>query len=301
MIDLHTHTHESDGTFSPEELVQAAVDLKLEALGITDHDTFAGYDQAVPLARAAGLELICGIELSTKLRSRQGTTRNKSVHILGYFLDAPPAPAFRNWLDTLQRSRRDRNARLAQRLRSLGIEVTLEEVERLGRSLAGRPHFAQTMVRKGYVKSIHEAFEVYLGESARAYVEREEPTVAEGIQKILEGGGLPSIAHPVRLSRDGAAVEKMIAEMRDFGLRAIETYHSDHSPREVEQYLAMARRYDLAITGGTDFHGDNKPGISLGTGVNGNVSVPRSVLDDLRAGRPQRYVSASTFRMPPAM
>ncbi|MGE5570526.1 MAG: PHP domain-containing protein [Rhodospirillales bacterium] len=300
MIDLHTHTHESDGTSSPEELIQAAVDLKLEALGIADHDTFAGYDEAVPLAQAVGLDLVCGIELSTKLRSRQGT-RGKSVHILGYFLDAPPAPAFRNWLATLQRSRRDRNARLAERLRSLGIEVTLEEVEQLGRSLAGRPHFAQIMVRKGYVKSIHEAFEVYLGESARAYVEREEPSVAEGIQRILEGGGLPSLAHPVRLSRDGATVEKMIAEMRDAGLRAIEVYHSDHGPREVQQYLAIARRYDLAITGGTDFHGDNKPGISLGTGINGNVSVPRSVLDDLRAGRPQRHVSALTFRMPPAV
>jgi len=300
MIDLHTHTHESDGTFSPGELIQAAVDLKLEALGITDHDTFAGYDQAVPLAQAAGLDLVCGIELSTKLRSRPGA-REKSVHILGYFLDAPPAPAFRNWLATLQRSRRDRNARLAERLRSLGIAVTLGEVEQLGRSLAGRPHFAQIMVRKGYVKSIHEAFEVYLGESARAYVEREEPSVAEGIQRILEGGGLPSIAHPVRLSRDSAAVEKMIAEMHDSGLRAIETYHSDHGPREVEQYLAMARRYDLAVTGGTDFHGDNKPGISLGTGISGNVSVPRSVLDDLRAGRPQRCVSALTFRMPPAV
>ncbi len=300
MIDLHTHTDESDGTFSPEELVQAAVDLKLEALGISDHDTFAGYDQAVPLARAAGLDLICGIELSTKLRSRPGM-RGKSVHILGYFLNAPPAPEFRGWLASLQRSRRDRNTRLAERLQSLGIAVTMEEVEDLGRSLAGRPHFAQIMLRKGYVKSIHEAFEVYLGESARAYVEREEPSVAEGIRRVLDAGGLPSIAHPVRLSRNSALVETLIAEMRDVDLRAIEVYHSDHSPREVEQYLALARRYDLAVTGGTDFHGDNKPGISLGTGMNGNVSVPRSVLEDLRAGKPQPYASAATFRTRQAM
>ncbi len=295
MIDLHTHTHESDGTSSPEELVQAAVELKLEALGICDHDTFAGYDQAAPAARAVGLELVCGIELSTKLRSRPGV-RGKSVHVLGYFLDAPPAPEFRAWLGNLQRSRRDRNARLAERLQSLGIAVTLEEVETLGRSLAGRPHFAQIMLRKGYVKSIHEAFEVYLGESARAYVEREEPSVAEGIRRILEAGGLPSIAHPVRLSRNGAVVERLVAEMRDADLRAIEVYHSDHGPRETEQYFALARRYDLAITGGTDFHGGNKPGISLGTGINGNVAVPRTVLDALRAGKPQTYASAAPLR-----
>jgi predicted metal-dependent phosphoesterase TrpH len=295
MIDLHTHTHESDGTSSPEELIRAAVELKLEALGISDHDTFAGYDQAVPLAQTAGLELICGIELSTKLRLKPGA-RGKSVHVLGYFLEAPPPPVFRAWLAHLQRSRRERNARLAERLRSLGVAVTLQEVESLGRSLAGRPHFAQLMLSKGYVKSIHEAFEVYLGESARAYVEREEPSVAEGIRRILEAGGLPSLAHPVRLSRNSALLETMVSEMRDMDLRAIEVYHSDHGPREVEHYLALARRYDLAITGGTDFHGGNKPGISLGTGINGNVSVPRSVLDALRAGKPQPCATAAPWR-----
>lgn len=293
MIDLHTHTNESDGTLSPQELVQAAVHLKLEALGISDHDTFAGYDQAVPLARAAGLELICGIELSTKLRSGPGV-RGKSVHVLGYFLNAPPAPEFRAWLAHLQRSRRDRNVRLAERLQSLGVTVTLQEVEKLGRSLAGRPHFAQILLRKGYVTSIHEAFEVYLGESARAYVDREEPSAAEGIRRILDAGGLPAVAHPVRLSRNPAFVETLIAEMRDMDLKAIEAYHSDHGPREVEQYLALARRYDLAVTGGTDFHGDNKPGISLGTGMNGNVSVPRSVLDALRGCKLQPYVAAAS-------
>ncbi len=290
MIDLHTHTDESDGTSSPEELVQAAVHLKLEALGISDHDTFAGFDRAAPLARAAGLDLVCGIELSTKLRYGHGA-RGKSVHVLGYFIDAPPAPEFRAWLSHLQRSRRERNVRLAERLQSLGVAVTLKEVEQLGRSLAGRPHFAQMMLRKGYVKSIHEAFEVYLGESARAYVEREEPGAAEGIRRILDAGGLPAVAHPVRLSRNSAFVETLIAEMRDMDLKAIEVYHSDHGPREVEQYLALARRYDLAVTGGTDFHGGNKPGISLGTGMNGNVEVPRSVLDALRGRKPQTAIA----------
>ena len=150
MIDLHTHTDESDGTYTPAELVAAAVSQKLEALGITDHDTLAGYDAAEPLAREAGLDLVCGIELSTKLRGR-------SVHLLGYFLDAPPKQAFRDWLHEMQMSRRDRNIRLAAKLRSMGFDISLEEVEARGKSLAGRPHFAQVMVEKGYVENTRQA------------------------------------------------------------------------------------------------------------------------------------------------
>lgn len=281
MIDLHTHTDESDGTDTPAQLVRAAVNLGLEALGICDHDTFAGYDRAVPLAREAGLELVCGIELSTKLRRGAGW-RGKSVHMLGYFLDGEPAAEFRAWLESLQRNRRDRNARLVARLQSLGLDVRLEEVQKLGRSLAGRPHFARIMLDKGYVSSLQEAFDLYLGESAKAYVEREEPTLAEGIRRILEAGGLSSVAHPVRLGKQHPALlEKLVGEMCEMGLRGIEVYHSDHGPKEVEQFLALARRYDLAITGGTDYHGENKPGLRLGTGY-GGVAVPRSVLDTLR-------------------
>lgn len=282
MIDLHTHTDESDGTLAPEQLVRAAAEMGLEALGVTDHDTFAGYDRAAPLARAAGLELICGIELSTKLRRHPGA-RGKAVHVLGYFFDGVPTTEFRVWLAGIQYSRRDRNERLAARLQSLGVEVTLEEVERRGRSLAGRPHFARLMLEKGYVSSVQEAFDRYLGESAQAYVERDEPSLAEGIRRIRDAGGLSSVAHPARLGRQPATVEGMIAEMRAFGLRAVEAYHSDHSPAEEGWFLDLARRFGLAVTGGTDFHGDNKPGIALGTGINGNVTVPRSVLDRLRS------------------
>lgn len=285
MIDLHTHTDESDGTLGPAQLVEAAAGLGLEALGICDHDTFAGYDQAVGVAQAAGLELVCGIELSTRLR-RQRQSRGKSVHVLGYFLGGPPAAEFRTWLEQLQRSRRERNARMAARLAELGLEVTLEEVEGLGRSLAGRPHFARVLLRKGYVSNLQEAFDVYLGESGKAYVEREEPGLAEGIRRILEAGGLPSLAHPLRLGkRTPEAMDKLVAEMREMGLKGIEAYHSDHGSREVEQFLSLAGRHGLAVTGGTDFHGENKPNIALGTGANGNLAIPRSVLDELLAAR----------------
>ncbi|MEX2263326.1 MAG: PHP domain-containing protein [Bryobacteraceae bacterium] len=274
MIDLHSHTNESDGSFSPAGLVAEAVSRKLEALAITDHDTFAGYDLAVPHARDAGLELICGIELSTKLRG-------KTVHLLGYFLHDAPAPEFRAWLTGMQHSRRDRNVRLAERLQSLGLAITLEEVERLGRSLTGRPHFAKLLVQKGYVSNIQDAFDQYLGEDAKGYVDRREPQLADAIRLILDAGGLPSVAHPVRLRRFGE-FDPLAAEMREMGLRAIEIYHSEHPPERVVEYRSTARRYGLAYTGGSDFHGEVKPSIELGSGLNGNLKIPRSLLDDLR-------------------
>ena len=274
MIDLHTHTDESDGTYTPAQLIAEAAALGLEALGITDHDTLAGYDSALPLAREAGVDLVCGIELSTKLRGR-------SVHLLGYFLEAPPSQAFRDWLREQQLSRRDRNARLADKLRSMGIQVSLTEVEARGKSLAGRPHFAQVMVEKGYVRDTREAFDDYLDESAKGYVDRKEPTFAEGVQKIVEGGGLPSLPHPVRVPRNGEDFEELIGEMLDAGLRAIEAYHSDHQPQDERLFLGQAERYGLAVTGGSDFHGAIKPHIRLGTGA-GNLCVPRAILDQLR-------------------
>jgi len=240
----------------------------------------AGYDLAVPFARAAGLDLVCGIEISTRFHGR-------SVHLLGYFVNEPPAPAFRDWLHELHESRRDRNRRLIARLRSLGVDITLEEVEAKGRAMTGRPHFARVLVEKGYVTTIDQAFEDYLDESAKGYVERREVPMDEGIERVVKGGGIPSLAHPIRVGRraaanDGDELDKWVAEMRDMGLRALEAFHSDHSPQLVERYVDLARRLNLAVTGGSDFHGANKPRIELGRGFNGNLCVPRSVLDNLR-------------------
>jgi predicted metal-dependent phosphoesterase TrpH len=274
LIDLHTHTDESDGTYTPAQLIDEAVSSGLEALGITDHDTLAGYDTARPLAKAVGLDLVCGIELSTKLRGR-------SVHLLGYFLNQPPSPEFREWLREMQLSRRDRNIRLAAKLRSMGMDVSIEEVESRGKSLAGRPHFAQVMVEKGYVKDTREAFDDFLDESAKAYVDRIEPTFGEGVRRIVEGGGIPSLPHPVRVPRNGEPFESLLSEMLEAGLPAIEVYHSDHSADDVRFFEEQAKLHNLAITGGSDFHGALKPHIKLGTGA-GNLCVPLEVLDRLR-------------------
>jgi predicted metal-dependent phosphoesterase TrpH len=274
LIDLHSHTNESDGTCSPEELIQVAVRAGVDALGITDHDTFKGYDQAVPLAAAAGIQLVCGIELSTKLHGH-------SVHLLGYFLANHGIDDFRTWVLGQQAARRDRNIRLIARLQELGFDITLEEAEARGKGMTGRPHFAQIMVAKGYVDNLRQAFDDYLDESAKGYVYRTEPQFAEAVAHIRNAGGIASMAHPVRVKAD---VPALIPELRDAGMNAIEAYHSDHDAADTQLYLGLARTYGLMVTGGSDFHGAVKPGVHLGTGCQGNLSIPSDLLEKLRAG-----------------
>jgi hypothetical protein len=272
LIDLHSHTNESDGTFAPEELIAEAVNCGVTTLAITDHDTFAGYDAARAFASKSGVELICGIELSTKLHGH-------SVHLLGYFPKNGGAAAIRDWVLEMQASRRERNQRLAVRLQELGFDITLAEAEARGRGMTGRPHFAQLMVEKGYVRNIREAFDDYLDESAKGYVYRKEPELSEGVERIRAAGGIASLAHPVRVKDDVAA---LMPELCAAGLNAIEAYHSDHTADDTALYLDLASKYKLKVTGGSDFHGAVKPGVKLGSGYEGNLSVPESVLAGLR-------------------
>jgi predicted metal-dependent phosphoesterase TrpH len=272
LIDLHTHTTESDGSFTPAQLIDAAARAGIASLSITDHDTFAGYDASLDNAKNAGIELICGIEISTKLHGH-------SAHLLGYFPRANGLASFRAWIRGMQESRRERNVRLAERLRELGFDVPLAEAEALGRGMTGRPHFAQVMLRRGYVSNLREAFDKYLDESAPGYVYRREPQFDEAVRVIREQGGIASLAHPGRLKAD---VPATMPELCAAGLNAIEAYHSDHSPEETELYLNLAARYGLKVTGGSDFHGAMKPEVELGTGCDGNLRIPASVLESLR-------------------
>jgi predicted metal-dependent phosphoesterase TrpH len=272
LIDLHSHTNESDGTCSPAQLIQEGARCGVKILGITDHDTFAGFDQAGAAARDAGVELICGIELSTKLHGH-------SVHLLGYFLGGDELREFRKWVLELQASRRERNIRLAKRLQELGFDITLEEAEARGRGMTGRPHFAQIMLEKGYVGNLRQAFDEYLDESARGYVYRQEPQFAEGVGKIRQAGGIASMAHPIRVKGD---VPALMPELCAAGLNAIEAYHSDHTPADTALYLDLAKQHGLHVTGGSDFHGEVKPGVRLGTGCDGNLRIPADLVDRLR-------------------
>ena len=277
LVDLHTHTTESDGTLSPEELVRAAAKAGVRTLAITDHDTMEADAAAVAAASTFGLELIRGIELTSK-----HPTGN--VHLLGYFFNGGPKGDFAAWLDRLLEGRRDRNRRLALRLQELGLDVSVEEAERYGRRLTGRPHFARVLVAKGYVRTIREAFDRYIGESGDAYVERESPGVSEAIHRITAAGGVVSLAHPARIVvRDSDQEAATVAEFGAAGLGAIEAFHSDHDEAATRHYQALADKLGLAVSGGSDFHGANKPGVEIGSGVNGNLRVPEWVVPALRA------------------
>ncbi len=261
------------------------MDLQLEALGVTDHDTLAGYDLAEPVARDKGLRIVCGIELSTRLEEPGSKKRPPSVHLLGYFVKTPPTPAFREWLINWQNSRRDRNLKLIRKLNDLGVDIQLEEVQKIGRNLTGRPHFAKVLIAKGYVGTTQEAFDKYLAEDASAGVEREECSLFEGIAKVREAGGTPVLAHPYRMTqgKDEQRMSDVLATLVDCGLQGIEVYYSEHTAEDRALYLKLAEQYGLLVTGGSDYHGTNKPGILLGTGRENNLNIPYSILEGLQA------------------
>lgn len=281
VIDLHSHTTESDGTFSPDDLVRLASESGLTALGITDHDTFSGYEKALPAAKTAGLELVRGIELNSRL-NLQGSMRHRSVHLLAYFPVDEPKAAFLDWLEGQRAERRDRNRRLATALQDQQIDITLEEVEARGRTLAGRTHFAQILLEKGYVHTFEEAFTKYLGENAPTHVERQSQTTEQTIDRIRSGGGIATVAHPVRLSLPRDVERQELIRLKAAGLLALEVFHSDHSAELQAYYQQLAKELALIPTGGSDFHGAVKRSIQLGTGTAGNLRVPYDFLDGLR-------------------
>ena len=282
MIDLHTHTTASDGTYTPRELIEEAKRTGIEVLAITDHDTFEGYFEAIPYAQRAGIDLIAGVEIGTQLR-HPSISRAKNTHLLAYFFDGPPPQRFCEFLSRLRRARQERNRRLIEKLRNYGVYLSMDDVRRVaGHPLIGRPHFARVMVQKGYVRSVQEAFREYLGEHAKAYVERVEPDMLEALRLVRECGGLSSLAHPIRLGVSSLReIEDVVARLAADGLMALEVYHSDHEPEHVAFFEQLARRLGLAVTGGSDFHGAGKPDVKLGVG-RGNLHLRRDLVEELR-------------------
>ena len=280
-IDLHSHTNASDGTFTPAELVALAQRSGLAALAITDHDTFDGYEAALPFARVAGLDLVRGIELNSRL-FLDGVAQPRFAHMLVYFPCGEPSHAFQAWLDEQRADRRSRNELLAAALRERGVDITLAEVEARGRTLTGRPHFARILVEKGYAANFDDAFRKYIGEQAPSYVERDSNTTEEVIDFAREGGGIPVLAHPIRIGLTRATEPGVLGRLKDAGLAGLEVYHSEHPPALQAYYRALAANLGLLPTGGSDFHGAAKPGVKLGSGVHNNVQVPLEFLEGLR-------------------
>ena len=276
MIDLHCHTNYSDGSDEPLTLLNRAAQLGVQALAITDHDTLEGYDAAWPHARETGFDLLCGVELSTRCAASA-----RSAHLLAYF-SSDPGSVFRTWLKTLRDKRLERNAALLRRLHELKINISCEELQAVGKRQIGRPHFAKLMVEKGYVKTPGEAFDRYLCESGLAWVDREEPSLEEAIERVWSAGGIASLAHPVRISRDYGILRKLTAALLPHGLEAIECFHPEHTTPDTHACLEIAADYGLETTGGSDFHGSYKPDIQLATGKDGNIQITLPVLQNLR-------------------
>jgi len=284
LIYLHTHTTCSDGTSSPLDLVEQASLLGVQALAITDHDTMAGYDEACAHAASRGIELICAVEITARLpRQKAGSGYEPSAHLLAYFLEAPPTAEFRSWLDARQDSRSRRNFDLIANLQKTGIDISFGEIAAYGAVQTGRPHFARVLCNKGYASSVQEAFDLFLGEEAKTAVARDDIPIETAIAMIHAAGGFASLAHPVRLQLEQDELALLAGQLADCGLHGLEVYHSEHGPRDSDLYLDLTRRFNLIPTGGSDFHGDNKAAVGLGTGINGNIHLSYGFLDQMRA------------------
>jgi predicted metal-dependent phosphoesterase TrpH len=272
-VDLHCHSTASDGTFTPTEVVQLAVDSGLSALALTDHDTIGGIAEAAGAAKERGIDFLAGIEISCDYPP--GT-----MHILGYGVDRT-SPVLADMTAKLIEGRDNRNPKIIARLQELGVAITMEEVEQeSGGGVVGRPHIAAILVRKGYVSSIKEAFNQYLAPGGKAYFDKERLTSKQALGMIRDSGGLPVLAHPVQLRLENdAQVETVVKNLLDQGLAGIEIIHSDHDAVWIEKCEALARKYGLLRTGGSDFHGTNKKDIRLG--VAGGRKIPRELYDEL--------------------
>ena len=279
-IDLHIHSTASDGTSTPSEIIKMAQDFGLGAISITDHDTLAGSKIAQSLSIPASIELVTGVEISAgPIAPFDFVT---SYHILGYFIRLDD-PVLNRTLDELQQIRRMRNQKIIQRLNSMGIMISMEDISKgLDSGEVGRPHIATALLEKNIVHSIDDAFDQYLGQGKPAYVDKQRLSSRTAIQIISDAGGVPVLAHPGLLNIDKESdLEALIVALKERGLKGIEVYYPEHSDQQIQQLLRIASSHGLLLTGGTDFHGDLKPELKMGTGY-GALHVPFDLFESLR-------------------
>ncbi len=273
-VDLHVHSNASDGTFTPSEVVALAVEKGLAAIALTDHDTIDGLSEAQAAAAGFPIEIIPGIELSCVYQEEE-------IHILGIYVD-PTDRKFIAETDALKEIRKKRNEEMIHRFQNAGISITLDEV------MAGNPdtvitraHFARVLLEKGYVKNMDQAFKKYLDYSG-PYCPRKEKITPEHAMKILtDCKASPVLAHPYQYHLGDKKTEELVCYLKDLGLQGLEVYHSSNNQYESGKLRKLARKYDLFPTGGSDFHGSNKPDISLGVG-RGGLRITALLLDDIK-------------------
>ena len=256
-----------------------AARIGLDAIAITDHDTLMGARQAFQSNFPSALRFISGVEISTALPENSGI--RGGIHVLGYGIDLEDE-ALGQSLEKFKKIRDNRIDKIVERLNSLGVDITLEQVHaEVGSGVAGRPHVASAMIKTGVARNVDDAFNRYLGDEGPAYVPKERFDCQKAFDLIVNAGGVPVLAHPYLVKcPDFEALSELVARLCDMGLRGIEVHYPQHTPKAVAQYLSLADKFGLIVTGGSDFHGRLTPDIQLGRG-RGDLHVPTSLFDQL--------------------
>jgi 3',5'-nucleoside bisphosphate phosphatase len=280
VIDLHSHSTMSDGTDSPTRVVELAGEAELSALALTDHDTLEHLPEARAAAGAYPLRLVPGCEISCELAGRAPG----AMHLLVFFVDDAPGQLC-DRLAELQAARNQRNVQIVEALNEHGVSITVEAVlAQAGPGSVGRPHIARVLMEEGYVASIQEAFDVWLGKGRPAYFERDRLGPEDAIDLTHASGGVCAIAHPGSLGLADDTLDAFVGELSDAGLDGLECEYGAYPPQERAPLHKLAERHGLAPTGGSDYHGGNKPDLSVGTG-RGDLRVPDEYLTELEARR----------------
>lgn len=273
-VDLHVHSNKSDGSYTPIELVDYALRKGLGAFALTDHDTTAGLDEAISYAGDKPIEVVPGIEFSTEYEG-------KDIHVLGLFIRYND-PAFQARLKAFVDSRINRNIKMCENLQSAGIDITYEKLcAENPDAVITRAHYAAYLTNHGYVSSRADAFSQYVGDHCKYFVPREKVTPAQAVELILQVGGVPILAHPTLYHMGRERLDNLVRHLKDAGLIGIETIYSTYSNQDERDMFRLAKKYDLLPSGGSDFHGTNKPGLDLASGY-GKLFVPKEILDNIR-------------------
>ncbi len=270
VADLHVHTNLSDGTFSPEKVVEYSKANGLAAIAITDHDCCAGIAPAIIAAKDLDIEIIPGVELTAELE-------NSEIHILGYFIDWQDTP-FLKKLAEISRVRRRRAKEILEKLRKCKVSISEDELFELsGPGSVGRLHIAHLLFKKGYVSSLAQAFTKYIGDTGPCYVKKFKLSPREAVEMINGVGGIPVLAHPKTIYIKYVSREDVVKGLVRDGIQGIEVYHSDHKARDQEEFKALAETYKLFITGGSDCHGLGKKEVLIG-----RVKIPYELVGKLK-------------------
>lgn len=277
MIDLHTHSLFSDGTDTPEALARLADSAGVSALALTDHDTVDGIPAFLSQQSRVKARLLVGTELSCRFLGR-------SLHVLGLLVDHTDS-VFLARLADLRLRRDDRNQRLVTKLQALGFPIGMEDVQAQADSpLLSRVHFAKALAAKGIIKHPQQAFESLLNDGGRAWVPREELEPSEAARWIRDAGGVPVVAHPGRFGGGSFVWDKAMKDLKDQGMEGLEAYYGEYAAAQQRSFTALAAKLDMAMSGGSDYHGRNKPAIRLGRG-RGSLHVPDELLEGLEGRR----------------